>query len=48
MMIYHTGGVVMEIIRGVRLYFHKLVKGLPSLAAAKAQLGLGHSYSRAK
>ena len=37
-----------ELVRGVRLYFHKLVQGLPALAAAKAQLGLGHSYSRAK
>ena len=37
-----------ELLRGIRLYFHKLVRGLPALAAAKAQLGLGHSYSRAK
>lgn len=43
-----TGGVVAEIIRGVRLHFHSLVKGLTALAASKAQLGLGHSYSRAK
>ncbi|KAM6979653.1 nucleolar protein 56 [Aplochiton taeniatus] len=43
-----TGGVVAEIIRGVRLHFHALVKGLTALAASKAQLGLGHSYSRAK
>ncbi|XP_016311527.1 nucleolar protein 56-like isoform X1 [Sinocyclocheilus anshuiensis] len=43
-----TGGVVAEIIRGVRLHFHSLVKGLTSQAASKAQLGLGHSYSRAK
>lgn len=33
---------------GIRLHFHSLVKGLTSLAASKAQLGLGHSYSRAK
>lgn len=33
---------------GVRLHFHSLVKGLTALAASKAQLGLGHSYSRAK
>lgn len=33
---------------GVRLHFHSLVKGLTSQAASKAQLGLGHSYSRAK
>ncbi|XP_067837932.1 nucleolar protein 56 [Heptranchias perlo] len=43
-----TGGVVAEIIRGVRLHFHSLVQGLTALSAAKAQLGLGHSYSRAK
>uniref|UniRef100_A0A4W4G4C9 Nucleolar protein 56 n=1 Tax=Electrophorus electricus TaxID=8005 RepID=A0A4W4G4C9_ELEEL len=33
---------------GVRLHFSSLVKGLTALAASKAQLGLGHSYSRAK
>ncbi|KAL3977948.1 tumor necrosis factor receptor superfamily member 6 [Sarotherodon galilaeus] len=43
-----TGGVVAEITRGLRLHFHSLVKGLTALAASKAQLGLGHSYSRAK
>ncbi|XP_027858730.1 nucleolar protein 56 [Xiphophorus couchianus] len=43
-----TGGAVVEITRGVRLHFHSLVKGLTALAASKAQLGLGHSYSRAK
>ncbi|XP_072238738.1 nucleolar protein 56 [Leuresthes tenuis] len=43
-----TGGVVAEITRGVRLHFHSLVKGLTGQAASKAQLGLGHSYSRAK
>ncbi|XP_071192524.1 nucleolar protein 56-like isoform X2 [Salvelinus alpinus] len=43
-----TGGVVSEILRGVRLHFHSLVKGLTAQAASKAQLGLGHSYSRAK
>lgn len=43
-----TGGVVLEILRGVRLHFHSLVKGLTGEAASKAQLGLGHSYSRAK
>ena len=42
------GGVVAELTRGIRLYFHKLVGGLTAPAAAKAQLGLGHSYSRAK
>ncbi|KAK9529354.1 hypothetical protein VZT92_013453 [Zoarces viviparus] len=43
-----TGGVVAEIGRGVRVHFHSLVKGLTGHAASKAQLGLGHSYSRAK
>ncbi|XP_053299616.1 nucleolar protein 56 [Pleuronectes platessa] len=43
-----TSGVVTEINRGLRLHFHSLVKGLTGLAASKAQLGLGHSYSRAK
>uniref|UniRef100_A0A1A8GS68 Nucleolar protein 56 n=1 Tax=Nothobranchius korthausae TaxID=1143690 RepID=A0A1A8GS68_9TELE len=43
-----TGGVVAEITRGLRLHFHSLVKGLTAQAASKAQLGLGHSYSRAK
>ncbi|KAK5934364.1 hypothetical protein CgunFtcFv8_014769 [Champsocephalus gunnari] len=42
------GGVVAEISRGLRLHFHSLVKGLTGLAASKAQLGLGHSYSRSK
>uniref|UniRef100_A0A5K1V7I2 Nucleolar protein 56 n=1 Tax=Callithrix jacchus TaxID=9483 RepID=A0A5K1V7I2_CALJA len=51
-----TGGVIAEILPcacpalllGVRLHFHNLVKGLTDLSACKAQLGLGHSYSRAK
>ncbi|XP_023616056.1 nucleolar protein 56 [Myotis yumanensis] len=43
-----TGGVIAEILRGVRLHFHNLVKGLTDVSACKAQLGLGHSYSRAK
>ncbi|PIO23675.1 hypothetical protein AB205_0105220, partial [Aquarana catesbeiana] len=43
-----TTGVVPEIIRGIRLHFHSLVKGLTAQSASKAQLGLGHSYSRAK
>lgn len=34
-----SGGVVLEVLRGVRLYFHRLVKGLTAPAAAKAQLG---------
>lgn len=37
-----------EIIRGIRLHASKLLKGLQSDDLIKAQLGLGHSYSRAK
>jgi len=43
----HTG-VVPEIVRGVRFHFHNLVKGFSQQNSGKAQLGLGHSYSRAK
>ncbi|XP_030848513.1 nucleolar protein 56 [Strongylocentrotus purpuratus] len=43
-----TGGVFQEIGRGLRYHFHRLVKGLTAQSEAKAQLGLGHSYSRAK
>merc|ERR1719444_499884 len=41
-------GVVPEIIRGIRLHFAKLVKGMSAEVSSKAQLGLGHAYSRAK
>jgi nucleolar protein 56 len=37
-----------ELIRGVRLHAVKLLKGLQPGDLTKAQLGLGHSYSRAK
>jgi len=43
----HTGPVP-EILRGVRVHFHNMVKGFTALNAGKAQLGLGHSYSRCK
>lgn len=39
---------ICPVLSGLRLHFHSLVKGLTALAASKAQLGLGHSYSRAK
>ncbi|KAL0121187.1 hypothetical protein PUN28_008695 [Cardiocondyla obscurior] len=39
---------VPEIIRGIRLHFHNLVKGFTFENSIIAQLGLGHSYSRAK
>jgi len=41
-------GVVPEVLRGIRFHFHNLVKGFTSQSAGVAQLGLGHSYSRAK
>ena len=37
-----------ELIRGVRLHAPKLLKALDAHDLTKAQLGLGHSYSRAK
>jgi nucleolar protein 56 len=37
-----------ELIRGIRLHAAKLLKGLQETDITKAQLGLGHSYSRAK
>lgn len=43
----HTG-VVPEIIRGIRAHFHNIVKGFTAKSTGVAQLGLGHSYSRAK
>ncbi|CAM9355444.1 unnamed protein product [Choristocarpus tenellus] len=36
------------IVRGIRVHFSRFVKELDGGAAEKAQLGLGHSYSRAK
>jgi len=41
-------GVIPEVIRGIRQHFPKLVKGFSALSSDKAQLGLSHSYSRAK
>uniref|UniRef100_H2XXL7 Nucleolar protein 56 n=2 Tax=Ciona intestinalis TaxID=7719 RepID=H2XXL7_CIOIN len=43
-----TSDAVTEILRGLRLHFPNMVKGLTMQGEAKAQLGLGHSYSRAK
>ncbi|XP_024873933.1 nucleolar protein 56-like [Temnothorax curvispinosus] len=39
---------VPEVMRGIRLHFHNLVKGFTAQTSVIAQLGLGHSYSRAK
>lgn len=41
-------GAVPEVIRGIRNHFHNLVKGFTAKSSGVAQLGLGHSYSRAK
>jgi RNA processing factor Prp31 len=41
-------GAVPEIIRGIRQHFPNLVKGLTDKSQSKAQLGLGHAYSRTK
>lgn len=43
----HTG-VIPELVRGIRFHFHNMVKGFTVQSSGKAQLGLGHSYSRAK
>ena len=37
-----------ELIRGIRFHASKLLKGLQADDLTKAQLGLGHSYSRSK
>lgn len=41
-------GAVPEILRGIRMHFHNFVKGVTKESFGVAQLGLGHSYSRAK
>lgn len=38
----------LDLIRGVRLHAERLLKGMQEGDMIKAQLGLGHSYSRAK
>ncbi len=35
-------------LRGIRLHFGKMLKSVKEDSVEKAQLGLGHSYSRAK
>ncbi|CAA2989126.1 nucleolar 56-like [Olea europaea subsp. europaea] len=39
---------VLELLRGVRMHFDKFIENLKPGDLEKAQLGLGHSYSRAK
>lgn len=41
-------GVVPDIMRGIRTHFNYLVKDLQHHSSVKAQLALGHSYSRSK
>jgi nucleolar protein 56 len=43
-----TSESTMELIRGIRFHAPKLLKGLQADDLTKAQLGLGHSYSRSK
>lgn len=43
-----AGVSALELIRGVRLHAEKMLKGMEAGDVMKSQLGLGHSYSRAK
>src|SRR6202000_1738509 len=43
-----TNEVVADLLRGIRLYSEKLLKQLQDGDVSRAQLGLGHAYSRAK
>lgn len=43
-----TTEVVADLLRGIRLHSEKLMKQLQEGDVERAQLGLGHSYSRAK
>ncbi|KAI0987524.1 hypothetical protein GJ496_009158 [Pomphorhynchus laevis] len=43
-----TTDAVPEIMRGIRLHFHLIIKGLTDVAEQQAQLGLSHAYSRSK
>ncbi|XVF11553.1 hypothetical protein REPUB_Repub08aG0037800 [Reevesia pubescens] len=43
-----SGEFILELLRGVRLHFDKFIKDLKPGDLEKAQLGLAHSYSRAK
>jgi nucleolar protein 56 len=44
----NTNETTLEVLRSVRFHFSKFVKELDNGNLSKAQLGLGHSYSRAK
>eukprot|EP00271_Cylindrocystis_brebissonii_P019880 TRINITY_DN6312_c0_g3_i1.p1 TRINITY_DN6312_c0_g3~~TRINITY_DN6312_c0_g3_i1.p1 ORF type:complete len:541 (+),score=156.95 TRINITY_DN6312_c0_g3_i1:830-2452(+) len=39
---------ILEFIRGIRLHFQRFLKDLKEADQQRAQLGLGHSYSRSK
>ena len=43
-----SSDLVHELLRGVRLHIHQLISQMKEGDLEKAQLGLGHSYSRAK
>ncbi|CAG8433720.1 10420_t:CDS:2 [Diversispora eburnea] len=43
-----TSEIVLELVRGIRLHADKLLHQVKEGELVKAQLGLGHSYSRAK
>lgn len=43
-----TSEVAAELLRGVRVHAEKLLKGLQDGDLGRAQLGMGHAYSRAK
>lgn len=44
----HSNEVVQDLLRGIRLHSTKLLKNLQEGDIEKAQLGLGHAYSRTK
>lgn len=43
-----TSDVVADLLRGIRVHAEKLLKGLQDGDLGRAQLGMGHAYSRAK
>lgn len=43
-----TSEVVADLLRGIRVHAEKLLKGLQEGDLGRAQLGMGHAYSRAK
>lgn len=43
-----TGSTTLEVLRGLRLHAEKLISDMQTGDLSKAQLGLGHSYSRSK